>query len=116
MQRNSRLAAAALAGIVAIGSLAATVATGAPALADDHRGGWNDRHDARDRGQGRDDRRNWDRGRDWNRDRNWHPSYDYGYSQPVYPVYPAYPAYPSYGPSNGYIHVSGPGWGVGFSL
>lgn len=58
MQRHSRLAAAALAGIVAVGSLAATVATGAPALADDHRSGWNDRHDARDHGPDRDDHRN----------------------------------------------------------
>ena len=112
MQRNSRLAAAALAGIVAVGSLVATVATSAPASAADHRGGWNDRHDARDRGHDRDDRRNWDRGRD----RNWHPTYYNAYPQPVYPVYPAYPAYPYYAPSNGYIHIGGPGWSAGFSL
>ena len=110
MQRNSRFAAAALAGIVAVGSLAATLATSSPALADDHRGGSYDRHDARDRGNDRDDRRNFDRGRDW------HPTYYNAYPQPVYPAYPAYPAYPYYPQSNGYIHVSGPGWGVGFSL
>jgi len=106
MQRNSRLAAAALAGIVAAGSLVATIATIAPAMADDHRGGWQDRG-RNDRAPARDDRRNWDRGRD----RDYRPVY-YNYPAPVYPAYP-YPYYPQ---SNGYIHVSGPGWGVGFSL
>ena len=111
MQHHSRLAAAALAGIVAVGSLAATIATSAPAFADDHHGGWNDRHDARERRPDRDERRN------WNRDdrRDWHPAYDDAYARPVYRAYPAYPAYP-YAPSNGYMHVGGRGWGVGFSL
>jgi len=110
MQRNSRLAAAALAGIVAAGSLVATIATASPAMADDHRGGWQDRG-RNDRAPARDDRRNWDRGRDRN-DRAYGPVY---YPAPVYPAYPAY-AYPYYPQSNGYVHVSGPGWGVGFSL
>jgi hypothetical protein len=113
MQRHSRLAAAALAGIVAVGSLAATVATGAPALADDHRGGWNDRHDARNHGHDRNEHGNWDR----DRGRNQQPIYYHNtYVQPAYPVYRAYPAYPApyYPPSSGYVHVSGPGWGAGF--
>jgi hypothetical protein len=112
MQRTSRLAAAALAGLIATGSIAATLATAAPALADDHRGGWSNR----DHGRARDDRGRFRERRYWHREYR-RPVYDY--PAPVYaypaPAYPAYP-YPYYQPSNGYIHVHGPGWGVGFSL
>jgi len=109
MQRTSRLTAAVLAGLIAAGSLAATLASAAPAMADDHRSGWstNDQNHRDDRGgvQAR---------RDWHRDDR--PAPVYNYAAPVY-AYPAptYP-YPYYAPSNGYIHVHGPGWGVGFSL
>jgi Ni/Co efflux regulator RcnB len=107
MQHQSRLTAAALAGLVTVGALAATVATVAPASAADHRGNWSDR-----------DRGHVDVRRDWHRDERSAPVYNYPqrayvYAQPVYPAYP-YPYYNQ--PSNGYVHVNGPGWGVGFSL
>jgi hypothetical protein len=103
MQRHSRFAAVALAGVVAAGSLAATLTSASPALADDHhsRGGYGDRgrgHVVYRRDYHRDDRRGW------------------GYPAPAYypaPVYPAY-SYPAYAPSNGYVHVSTPGLSLGF--
>ena len=106
MKRNSRLAAAALAGIIAAGSLAATLTSASPALAD-HHGGYGDRN----RGH-----------RDY-RDNN-RRSYVRGYAYPApapvyaYPVYPQ-PVYPVYGygyPSRGYVHISTPGFSLGVHL
>lgn len=101
MQRNARLAAAGLAGLIAAGSLAATLAATVPAAAADHA------YAARDRGHvayhG-----------DWHR--GWAPAYPaptYVYPAPA-PVY--YPPYPYYPPASGYVHVGGPGWGVGFGF
>lgn len=114
MKSHSRLTSAALLGIVAAGSLAASIATVTPAMADDHRGGYQDR--ARDRGnQGhvaydrRDDHRTYARGYSYPVYAYQQPAYVY---QPPAPVY-AYPAYPA---SGGYVHVHTPGFslGVGF--
>lgn len=112
MQQKSRLAAAALAGLIVAGSLTATLATASPASADDRRGGWQNRDDHRDRT----DRGRFQERRDWHRD-DRRPVYNYPAPAYVYPepAYQAYP-YPYEQPSNGYIQVNGPGWSAGFSL
>ena len=115
MKFRSPLAIAALTGIVAAGSLAATLSTAAPALADDHHGAYSQRarggNNARDR---RDDR---DQGRD--RDsRDDHRGYApaYVYQNPGYvPAY-QYPAYYGAPPSSGYVHISTPGFSAGFGF
>lgn len=113
MKFRSPLAIAALTGIVAAGSLAATLSTAAPALADDHHGAYNQRdhggYDARDRHD--------DRYRDRDR-RDDHRGYApaYVYQNPGYvPAY-QYPAYYGPPPSSGYIHVSTPGFSAGFGF
>ena len=107
MQLKSRLTAAAVAGIVAAGSLAATLTSASPASADNH-GGYGDRNGGhRDH---RDDRR-YVRGYAYPAPVYATPVYDYPvYPQPVYPVY-------GYGyPSRGYVHVSTPGFSLGVRL
>jgi hypothetical protein len=116
MKSHSRLTSAALLGIVAAGSLAASFATVTPAMADDHRGGYQDRgrdraaqgHVAYDR---RDDQRRYVRGYSYPAYAYQQPAYVYQAPAPVY-AYPAY-AYPS---SSGYVHIHTPGFslGVGF--
>lgn len=102
MKRHHRLATSALAGLVAAGSLAVTLAPAA--AAERHDGGWN-----RDRGHvvyRHDDYGRWNRG--------------YVASAPAY-VYPApayvAPAYPVYVPqNNGYLHVAAPGFSFGLGF
>jgi Ni/Co efflux regulator RcnB len=113
MKYRSPLAIAALAGIVATGSLAATLSVASPALAEGHHGNYA----ARDH---RDDGRDRDRDRDRRDDRGYAPAYVY--QQPAYRyapayAYPAYPAYPAYvQPSGGFVHVSTPGFSLGFGF
>jgi hypothetical protein len=111
MQLKSRLTAAAVAGIVAAGSLAATLTSASPASADNH-GGYGDRNGGH---------------RDHRDDRRYERGYVRGYAYPApvyatpvydYPVYPQ-PVYPVYGygyPSRGYVHVSTPGFSLGVRL
>jgi hypothetical protein len=116
MQRHSRLAGAALAGLILAGPLLATLAASSPALADEHgvRG-----HEDRGRGHvvyRRDDRHSYRPAYVY---RAPAPAYVPAYTYPAYgyvaPVYP-YTYAPVYAPANGYVHVAVPGFslGVGF--